>query len=780
MLMRKLYAMIALLAATAMSVSAQSKFTPSARLKMAELQGLEAAQTVEAPRYKTLGHQAPAVKTQMVGVLVGLTPGSSAADIEAAGFEVTTALPTVAVVNVDLDDIESLAELDAVRLIDFGRKIKLHNNMARKNLKVDDVHAGFQYGDQQHSFTGKGVVTAIFDTGLDPNHINFDDADGNTRVKRLFHYYVDSDNNGQLEALLNQTAIRGFETDAVAETHGTHTLGIMAGGYQGECVALDFDYLNVDNEDRGWTQYQDNMPFYGVATESDIVASCGGLYDAFIVDGLDRMISYAKENGEPCVVNLSLGASAGAHDGTDLMSQALTSFADDAVIVISAGNEGDGNYVVEVGENQTVKTTIQPVAVAQNADGSYIYASWGTLDVWSSDGEPVEVTYFHYSKNLFGTAKETNIASYNTVLTEVQRVNTSNNTAFNTAIVDLPTYGFQSYINSISFVDENNGRYNFMSALQFSPNPSANAGYKLGVKITTKPGQTAVVRYVDNDGTGEFAAQDIAGYVDGTPNGTHCNETCAKNVVSVGAYWSRISFGNLLGRGSYYNVSDPTARIDFSSYGKTADGRTVPTVCAPGFTISSYSNHYVNYCDDNNKADSLMSMQGAVPVGNGVYNPYGKMMGTSQAAPCVSGGIALMLEADPGLSSADVIEIIQQTAAQTTESVDNPDKWGAGAFDALAAVKEVLRRKALNSIGSVTADENDRLMLSQNGGNLDIFIAGENSFKVTLFNIGGQAVLTANSYGDQVTVATDGLAKGIYVVSCETAAGRLVRRVAIR
>src|SRR5262249_15426385 len=74
----------------------------------------------------------------------------------------------------------------------------------------------------------------------------------------------------------------------------------------------------------------------------------------------------------------------------------------------------------------------------------------------------------------------------------------------------------------------------------------------------------------------------------------------------------------------------------FSSRGPTADGRVKPDLCAPGYQI-------------------LAARAGTV-------SGYVRYSGTSMATPFVAGLAALMREANPNLTPADVKDILKQTA----------------------------------------------------------------------------------------------------------------------
>ena len=80
--------------------------------------------------------------------------------------------------------------------------------------------------------------------------------------------------------------------------------------------------------------------YEGIATAAEIVATTSELYDASILAGVENVVEYARQESKPVVVNLSVGSYTGPHDGTDLFCQYLDRVGEEAVICISAGNEG--------------------------------------------------------------------------------------------------------------------------------------------------------------------------------------------------------------------------------------------------------------------------------------------------------------------------------------------------------------------------------------------------------------------------------------------------------
>jgi bacillopeptidase F len=115
------------------------------------------------------------------------------------------------------------------------------------------------------------------------------------------------------------------------------------------------------------------------------------------------------------------------------------------------------------------------------------------------------------------------------------------------------------------------------------------------------------------------------------------------------------------------NVGGPPWPIaDFSSRGPTnctplGDPAIKPDIAAPGVSVRS-----------------------SVPGGS-----YGNSSGTSMASPHVNGVVALMLEADPGLTVNEIKQIIYDTAFDLGIPGEDND-FGWGMVDAFEAVQQVL------------------------------------------------------------------------------------------
>ena len=116
--------------------------------------------------------------------------------------------------------------------------------------------------------------------------------------------------------------------------------------------------------------------------------------------------------------------------------------------------------------------------------------------------------------------------------------------------------------------------------------------------------------------------------------------------------------------GSY--IGDYNDYLFFPESPTDISGLVRPDVSAPGTDIWSLAH---DYDGQNNQND-----------------PYSQYTGTSQAAPCVAGVIALMLEANPNLTPAKIDSILETTAVACDGQTLKNNEYGAGRVDAFAAV----------------------------------------------------------------------------------------------
>ena len=696
---------------------------------------------------------------QMVGAMVRVKEGTTEAQLEAEGLQVLGLRGTIALVSMPLDEVETIAaQSQVIKQMQLPRAVKPMNDIARAVTGVDAIHAG---KGLPQAYTGKGVVTGIVDAGLDPNHLMFKRADGTSRVEYLTYYIQDnSSSSGVSGAWFNRSTISQFTTDDPTTFHGTHTLGTMAGGYTGSSKVASLS-------DGKASVATGANPYYGIATESDIVASCGTLQDFFIALGMESVLDYASQMQMPAVINLSLGGTTGPHDGTSMISEymALAEKQDKVIICVAAGNEGDLPLVVSdtLTESQTeVKSFIQPMYAeypVYNEDGStYTYKNlrYGQVYVYSNDSTPFTINAVAYNKT---RGKITFRASFSP---------DNENGSIYYASPDYASEGdlthpnftkaFNGYVGVGGMVDEYSGRYYAIVDYLVEDAATNDGSYTFGFEVSGTPGQR-IDCYCDGSFT-TLTDDGLTGWQMGSSDGTISDMACGDGILVVGSYNSRDDYASLDGKvHGYQGELAPGKVSSFTSYGTTIHGKQLPEVCAPGATIiSALSKPYADYTGIGAYPANL---QASSKAGSDTYY-WMQCLGTSMACPVVAGGIALWLEADPTLTLADVKDIISKTSLRDADVNDDP-RWGYGKFNALAGLKEVLRRNGMG-IGSVASDNSRLLVTSEDLRHFNVFLGGARQMDVAVYDVAGKEVARFASQGDEADIDATGWAAGIYVV----------------
>lgn len=673
-----------------------------------------------------------------MAAFVSLEDGSACTALEACGLHVCGTAGDIAIVRGTREALLLASELEEVRSVRLQRPVMLCNDLLRADIHSDALSSGA--GVEGRTYTGEGVVTGLFDTGFDFRNPTFRDGSA-SRIKRVWHYI---DDEGNCEAHDDANLIDALDTDDEDAQHGSHVLGTMSGHY-------------------------DASPYDGVATGAEIAVACGPLSDVNIADGVSRIAAYARAEGKPCVINLSLADFIGPADGTDEVCRSLyasTAGAGDAILVMSAGNES------------SFKRSISSTLSAEDpALRTFILAdlhrrkSEGIVSVWSGDSRPLKLK-LAVMEMFEGTV----LSSFEVPLDEehcysllseefegdlpegmVCRVDEGMALAFEGSFATV-YYSANSATNS-----RPNFYIDYKLSLVRATNPSGSKA--LGIIVEGAEGQRVDVRLQGDDATLYSAGRQ--GWASGADDFTISSMACTEGAVCVGSYNTRREWTALNGEYSGLGDSYPVGGISpWSSYGVTADGRSLPHVAAPGAAIVSVkSTPYIERHD--NAAEIVYSRES-----DGRTDYWGIGYGTSMASPAVAGGIALWLEADPSLTAADVHEIIAATSRREAAMSDNPVVWGAGKFDAEAGLREVLARRAGIAGPSVVGER--LLSWCVAGSSLELVCAGVSRMEAALYDMSGRKVASASAFGDSATMDIAGVGPGVYVLR---AAGESVRIV---
>ena len=190
---------------------------------------------------------------------------------------------------------------------------------------------------------------------------------------------------------------------------------------------------------------------------------------------------------------------------------------------------------------------------------------------------------------------------------------------------------------------------------------------------------------VVNSSVGFTVFDDSSGYAIDDLDGSTSMATIAAEIAVARGVVVVVSAGNE-GAGSWRYITVPadaagaitvgsvslssSVIAPFSSRGPTADGRIKPDVVAPGQDVITTTGRSASRSGEQRGTFEL--------------DEYGRVSGTSFAAPLVSGVCALLKQAHPSWGPAQIAEALRMTA--TDLGVSGPDTtYGWGLVDAAAA-----------------------------------------------------------------------------------------------
>ncbi|WP_375505022.1 S8 family peptidase [uncultured Nostoc sp.] len=245
------------------------------------------------------------------------------------------------------------------------------NNWGADLVKAPEVWA--------HGYTGKGVVVAVVDTGVDYNH---EDLKNNiwTNSKEIAGNGIDDDGNGYIDDNYGWNFSDKNNNTLDNNGHGTHVSGTIAG----------------ENNNYGVT---------GIAYDAKIMPvkalneSGSGSYNS-----ISKGIRYAVDNGAN-VINLSLG---GTSSNRTLESAIDYASSKGVIVVMAAGNNGDSSP--EYPARYASKSGIAVGAVDKNNNLADFSNRSGTNEIAYVTAPGVKV-YSSVPNNQYATYSGTSMAA---------------------------------------------------------------------------------------------------------------------------------------------------------------------------------------------------------------------------------------------------------------------------------------------------------------------------------------------------------------------------------
>ena len=227
---------------------------------------------------------------------------------------------------------------------------------------------GIQY------LSGKGVITAIIDTGIDIYSSEFRNADGSTRILDIY----------------DQTLQREYSAADIDAF-----IGKDRNVYTGRDISQEEneEIPAFDNIQHGTNVAVIACGKSGVAYESDIiVVKMGYSYNnqfprtTSLMDAIDYIIRKAMEYNRPVAINISYGMNYGDHNGNTLLESYINAAASGykCSICIGSGNEAD-KAVHYGGTIKNAQTDTVEIAVGE-------YQSSIDIQIWKYYWDDIRVT----------------------------------------------------------------------------------------------------------------------------------------------------------------------------------------------------------------------------------------------------------------------------------------------------------------------------------------------------------------------------------------------------
>lgn len=433
---------------------------------------------------------------------------------------------------------------------------------------------------RQPFLSGKGILLAVIDSGIDYTNRNFRNADGSTRILSLWDQTVSPDaekgffppvgfqtgtefSREQINAALREAdPLRQYELVPSRDSsgHGTAVAGIAAGAA-----------ANVTGGTAG-------NGYEGVAPESELlIVKLGAPRENSFprTTEMMRAVTYvvrkAQSLNRPVAINLSFGNTYGAHDGSSLLERFLDNAAEigRTVICVGSGNEGasaghrEGS--VKTGETAATELSVGAFETAFSVQLWKTYTDVFRITLRSPGGQE-----FSFSTEKGGEitwkAERTSVLIY---------------------VGEPSPYAVEQEI-YFDFIPEN---------LYISPGIWS-------FLIETQEKESSFYFYLPS----QAARNQNTRFFEPNPNLTLTIPSTASKVITVGAYDSTYdAYADFSGRGYRYAERD---------IGLLAAGAAKPDLAAPGVNITAPD----------------------------IYGGYRSFTGTSFATPFVTGAAALLME----------------------------------------------------------------------------------------------------------------------------------------
>lgn len=642
-----------------------------------------------------------------VSLLVKVSSSFNLKDLNSKEIIIGSTINDIVTIKVPLNKIEDVFTLNGITQLHLAGKIRPTLDKALFDTRVDSVHAGINLPE---AFTGKDVMIGITDWGFDyTSPMFYDTTLTQSRIYAAWDQYKTSGPSpagysyGTEYTTIPDLIAAGSDTANIYSyhTHGSHVAGIAGGSGAG-------------------TKYR------GMAFESQFLFVTFIVDEGAVLDAWQWMYDKSQEAGKRLVVNMSWGLyHFDAIDGSAIISQAIDAYSDLGVVfVTSGGNNGDVTF--HIAKDFASDTLLSRINFYTSAS---LPTLWGqSIHAWGESG------------NNFSTGIKVLNAS-NQLLVESEWYSTQSTTTYIDSFLVTGTDTVWFNISADEFYPTNNRPQMRLRVRNL------NSGLRVVLKAEATSGKVHfwnVTELTNDVGNWGMPFTSLGGgYSTGDKNYGIGTPACTESAIAVAAH-----------NPEYLNTSGYLvggSMTTFSSYGPTMDERLKPDVSAPGGSIASSISSFTDA--------SFTSIEQVDFMGRTYH--FARFSGTSMSSPATAGVCALILDANPFLSSAQVKEILIQTAREDSKTGDIPDtgdvRWGWGKVNAYAAIQY-----ALYTFGTEEIEKQSNWQIYPNPANTTICISGLekeiNEFKI--IDLQGNCVLTSN-FSELINI--ENLSSGVYV-----------------
>ena len=579
----------------------------------------------------------------------------------------------------DLDNLEYFQNSDLLVRIETTYKPVITSTLDVSNPQIQ-ASTVWSFFSNNTTIDGTGVIVANVDTGIDIYHPGFFKPDGGTFT------WLDNNNNNSFDPGVDSVDLNNNgnkDSNEILNFYDSYfrdPLNLMS--RTEKVYDADIDWLYNDVNDNGTREYghdngySENDPSFGeliFIINDENKNNRLDTHETLTALGTSRILAIIDEKGiHNRGINLFTNTGDTSNHGTGSSGIVGGQIPGRRLVGMAPGVEFIciNQLEVEVEEN---------ILIARELGADicmYEFASWvfqfldgsSNLETFISDLHNENFHQFTASGNLAGPARKKHALIKLQPQTEETIEFTIPEIGVKNVYISivwpeqyfLPTINLNLDSNNSLLINGDEQYYSFggidvISGKDISPKGTARfdiiissndtffGDMSIDIKNKNRNNTHTVDFYIRDDVTDWMNGVQFQNFV--TDDGTVCYPATADYDITVGAYDPRGT------------RNEKGAINDFSSWGKTTDGRRAVDITAPGTLVYSLSKH----------------SNGVLPGG---YLDFG---GTSAALPHIVGCSALIKQVLPEVTSKELEDILFTYALTDdfTESVPN-DIWGYG------------------------------------------------------------------------------------------------------